>query len=224
MSLDRTKLSKLIELLQRPQERRLRLIEQDAKKSVYKQRHETKSEDRDFYIPFWSDAKQSVIDEDFDLDQATADRIDANPLRRRMYEKLLSGFDAIWTEVSSRLALSAIKRSKTPTIKACESGDAFARVDNVLCVTGGADTVIIYPYFSKDVPLGGRHASLAIAAIQRAIPEPANCNVCFADVVRGRIYFDSDITWTGRELDELDVRYDAVMLEWRNQRRLHSRS
>lgn len=136
MSLDRTKLSKLIELLQRPQDRRLRLIEQDAKKSLYKQRHETKSNERDFYTPFWSDAKQSVVDKYFDLDQATADRIEANPLRRQMYEKLLSGFESIWVRISSRLALSSAKRSKTPAIKVCESGDAFARVDNVLSLIG----------------------------------------------------------------------------------------
>lgn len=224
MAFDRLRLSKLIELLQRPQDRRIRLIEQDARRYVHKQRHGSQSDERDFYIPFWSDAKQSIVDEEFDLHEATSERIEANPLRRKLYNRLLQGFESIWGEVSVRILPSGpIEPGKRISGKPLESGDAVVFFSNVLSVEGKFGTrVMIYPYFSRDIALGKRHAGLAISAIREAMPEPANCNICFADVVRGRAFFDLDYDFDGKEIAELDERYRAVISEWRTQRRLYA--
>lgn len=223
MTMDRLSLARFLELLQLPQPRRLKAIERDARRAVYGERFGKASDGGDFYGPFWSDAKRSAVEREFCLASATSDRIARNKARRRLYPQLLIGFQQGWNSLrSSRIteaALELVSRLSV-TIKGSEAEDHI-HASNVLAVREPIGSLhITYPYFSKDVGLGERHARVGLRVLRQGFATAKPQSVAMLDVLRGNLFVDpgSEIESSARA--ELVDRYDAVMREWRAQKRL----
>jgi hypothetical protein len=224
MAMDRLSLARFLELLQLPQPRRLKLIERDARKALYEERFGKLSDGGDFYGPFWADAKRSAVDRGFCLKSATDERISSNKSRRRLYPHLLEGFETGWTSLKAssfgEAALSLVMRLAV-YVKGSEEEDHI-RATNVLAVTESDRSLhITYPYFSKDVKLGMRHARLGLGVLRQGFATAQPKTVAILDVLHGSIYIDSGEDIGDPEHKELVDRYDAVMREWRAQKRIH---
>jgi hypothetical protein len=225
MALDRLSLSRFLELLQLPHARRLRAIERDARRSVYEEKYGKGSSDGgDFYGPFWADAKRSVVDEVFDLAEATDERIASNKSRRRLYPILRTGFEAGWTTLRDSRPIASTLRlipKLAVTVKGSEAEDHL-RATSVLAVQDPDKILhITYPYFSKDQRLGQRHARLGLSILKQGFAPAKPRTVAILDVLRGKSFVAEDIGSDDSGKDELIDRYDAVMREWRAQKRNH---
>ena len=223
MAIDRLPLNKCLEILQRPRERRLALIERDAKRSVLKKQLGPTDGGRDFYGPFWSDAKQSAVNHDFDLADATAARIGTSKQRRSLYPRLLSGFRSGWTSIRSRTHLvGPLKLVEGVSAKLLERDGGLVRVGNLLVVRDSDGRLCLsYPYFCKDIALGARHARLGLAALQKATSTKWTLDTSIIDVLRGNVFSADGLTFTGDEYEQLGERYGLVLREWKVQRKIH---
>jgi hypothetical protein len=227
MPMDRLSLMRCVELFQFPLERRLRKIKQDARKSLVKELPGDREDGGgDFYSEFWADAKEKVANDDFDLFRSTYERITKNKSKRRLYPILLNGFAKGWDTIRERLEIKgkfSVVRGITTEIEGSSKTDSVVVKNTLTIRTEDKRLHIIYPYFSKDVALGARHAGMAIAAMQEGFEKTAPDNIVIFDVLRGTVFFDKEADLPPGGSSVLIERYDAVMREWRTQRRLLSR-
>jgi hypothetical protein len=223
MTMDRLSLARFLELLQLPHARRLKVIERDARKAVFADRFGKSSDGGDFYGPFWSDAKRSAVEREFSLAAATADRIARNKSRRRLYPQLLRGFEQGWRGLrTSRITAATLElvTRLSVTIKGSEEED-YIHASNVLAVKEPRGVLhIAYPYFSKDVGLGVRHAKVGVRVLRQGFARAKPESVAMLDVLRGNLFVGADGEVDTSARDELVDRYDAVMREWRAQKRI----
>lgn len=226
MSIDRLPLNKLLELLQRSRVHRIAAIERDAKRSVIKEKFGALNGGMDFYDPFWADAKESAVNDNFDLSEATAARIDSNKQRKGLYPRLLSGFRTGWSTVKNHIKLEGpLKLVNGLTGKLFEEEDTLVRVGKLMTIRDSAgQTIISYPYFCKDVALGARHARLGLAALQQAIKPKENSSTIILDVLRGNAFSADGLTFAGTECNQLNERYIQIVHEWKVQRKMHGGS
>jgi hypothetical protein len=226
MAIDRLPLGKLLELIQRPRASRLKIIERDARQSIIKEKLKLNVGGRDFYGDFWADAKLSISKEDFDLNAAIAERIKANRSRRRLYPLLLNGFQRAWSSIRDATTVPVPARlAYGVTAAALKNDDASVSISNLLVIRGGDRfSSVTYPYFSKDFALGTRTARLGLSVLKHSFPDNDNAEFALMDVLRGNVFFASGAEFTGSEDDQLDERYQAILREWRVQRRIHGGS
>lgn len=228
MAMDRLSLSRFLELMQLPHARRLRMIERDARRAVYVEQFGKDADGGggDFYGPFWADAKRSAVDDSFDLASATVERIASNKSRRRLYPVLLNGFESGWAVLrQARISGGVITlvSNLAVTLKGSEGEDRL-RATNALSVQeAGTHLHITYPYFSKDVGLGTRHARLGLAVLKQGFASAKPKTVAILDVLRGNLFVGDEVIEDSSAREQVVERYDAVMREWRAQKRLHSR-
>lgn len=150
----------------------------------------------------------------------------ANRSRRNLYPKLRAGFENSWTYLKETKIIGGpldLIHRLSFRVKASEEEDQL-RVGNLLSVRDPDQrTHIIYPYFSKDTALGLRHARIGVGVLTDGFRSANPHTVAITDVVRGNIFLDSDFDIDGSEKQGLLERYDAVMREWRAQKRLMGR-
>jgi len=225
MAVDRLQLSKLLDIVQRPRKSRIKFIERDAIRSVLKEKLGSPTVGRDFYGDFWADAKLSIVKPDFDLATATADRIKANRSRRNLYPRLLAGFQRGWLTIRDHTQIimpASLRHGVTAKVIKVEDATASVTVSNLLIVRGGGLTSsVTYPYFSKETRLGPRTARLGLALLKKYVPQNDNTEYAIMDVLRGTAFLASDVDFSGAEDDLISERYNAIVNEWRVQRRLH---
>lgn len=224
MPMDKLSLMRCIELFQLPLEHRLRKIKQDARKSLVKELPGDKDEGGgDFYSEFWKDAKEKVANDDFDIVRSTYERISKSKSKRRLYPILLNGFVRGWDSIRERLEIKgriSVIRGITTEIEGSSTTDSVVVKNTLSLRTEDKRLHIIYPYFSKDVALGIRHACMAIAAMQEGFEKKSPDNIVIFDVLRGTVFFDKESDLPPGGAAALIERYDGVMREWRTQRRL----
>lgn len=226
MPMDRLSLMRCIELLQLPLDRRLRKIEQDARKSLVKELFGPEDGGGDFYSEFWADAKQKAANDDFDIHQSTQDRIYKNKSKRRLYPILLRGFLQGWARIREHFGLDAkveIVNGLTAELPSSAGSDRLIVKNNLSIRTNDKKLIVVYPYFSKNVSLGGRHAAMALAAMKAGFEKQKPQNVAIFDVLRGSVFFETEVKLPEDGASILIERYDAVMREWHTQRGLISK-
>jgi hypothetical protein len=226
MPLNRFPLSKCLELAQMPLNRRLKFTKRDARRAIAKERLDLKNGGMDFYDPFWSDAKSSVIDSEFDLDAATSDRISKNRYRRNLYPLLVRGFKTGWERsgFADRLVGSLKKIAGVMAKVKGEVDDDHIYIQNLLVVQDHAKHKhIIYPYFSKETVLGFRHARIGIGVMTNNFQRLEPHTIAIFDVLRGNLITNDEVRLDGGEQEALLDRYSDVMREWRVQKRLCGR-
>jgi hypothetical protein len=226
MPMERLPMNRCLAMIEFPLARRLKVIEREARRAYIKEKLAETEGGRNFYTPFWSDAKRSLIDDQFDLKAATAERIAANRGRRNLYPRMLNGFLRGWTHLCDEKGISGpLKALKIPSVKICgENDNDTIRIDNFISIIDEKDRIhIIYPYLSKDVALGARCARIAIGIMIQEFEKVDAFSISVFDVIRGNLIANDEVMIDGSERDYLVERYGGMMREWRAQKRLLSK-
>lgn len=227
MAMDRLSLCRCLEAMQMPLVRRQKLIERDARRAAIKEKLKLSCTGQDFYGAFWSDAKKSAVNDDFDLRVATIERVARNRSRRNLYPRLLAGFEAGWTRLEELATFVGNLEPVGGIVARLKGRDENDVVDigNLLAVKDRADRLhLVAPYFSKTTPLGQRHARIGIGTMSKEFARLTPSTVAILDVVRGQLFANDEVALDGSEEDVLLDRYDAMMREWRVQKRYYLRS
>lgn len=224
MALDNVALNGVLILLQSPLRDRLRIIRRDARRSVIKEKigDGERDEAMDFYMPFWSDAKEAVF-RDADLSDLVAHRILKSKGRRVLYNQLRRGFEAGWAAIRAELLDGSDIEQIYGVAGAWkeEELDSAVRIGNFLGIKEKSGKILlVYPYFCKDQALGPRASRLAVAAITRGLHPFAAHTIVILDVLRGTIFTSSDLAMSGYEEGEFSEAYGNYLREWRAQKRL----
>lgn len=174
---------------------------------------------RDFYTPFWADAKAHVFGNG-DLGKTTADRIDANAQRENLYPQLRDGFlhwwneKRRWTNLPFRPGRKLKARMKFPNL------DATVKVDNILTVVDGADEEhVVYSYFAPEPALSKEAARLGLWLLMEAFPEIESSEFRILDIIRGNTFSIDRTPLAGDEEIEFQARYARLIRERDNLRK-----
>ena len=216
MGLDRVHLRKLLKLFMMKDSLRSTAIRADARE-VMKRRDEGPTPGGDFHVPFWSDAKAHAAGK-IDLAEATAQQVEKNWRRQKLYPRLRDGFLAWWTE-KRRWINETI--SELP--KATKSSFGFAeiegvvKVENLLSLKIGGDRFrYIYPYFAERPALTPEGARLGLWLMSKALPDHDIADMRILDILRGEAFSVDRYPLTGTEEETFKLRYRQILREWRS--------
>lgn len=218
MSLELIGLGKLLRAMYADRSDRIKLLREDIRSTIKRERGEPKRDGPDFYLAFWADAKNHVRGE-VDLRRSTQARIESNRGRERLYELLTDGFLSWWEE-RRRL------RNEPFTIGAdvirarfnCE-GLGVVKVENTLSITVGDDGHrIVYPYFPERPALSGEAGRLGLWVMIQALTGHDVEGMRILDVIRGRTFSVLDAPLSGDEGRIFRERYEALLHEWQSLR------
>ena len=207
MSISNIKLGKFLVLACLPQNKLISKLKEDI-------RNEAKASDGggDFYIPFWSDAKDHVSGIS-DLHETTNSRIVANHARSNLYPKLRDGFLEWWNEKRrwSNQAFDVIDGS----IKGSHNISALnatIRVGNTLAISvDDSSNRVVYPYFGKDSRLEPEMARVALWVMSSAMQDFPIEDMRILDVFRAASYSVDDVPLNGNEEDILQSRFAHIL-------------
>lgn len=169
----------------------------------------------DFYVPFWSDAKNHTAGVS-DLRVETDNRIEANHSRRRLYPELRDGF-LDWWENRRRWTNQEIGHIPVHVKGRInfEELDATVKVENLLGLQIGPDEErLIYPYFFESPVINGHGARLSLWALSEAIPDHDPDYFRVLDISRGQSVGLGDYPLRGDEREEFELLYARVLREW----------
>lgn len=91
MSYTNVGLSRLLKVFYADDRQRISLLRDDIRSEIRSQEIQNSTEARDFYIPFWADARRHISGQS-DLSEATRSRISSHQGRARLYPLLERGF------------------------------------------------------------------------------------------------------------------------------------
>jgi len=218
MSLENVQLRKLLRIFYLEPVRRISALRADIREDIARESGEFGG-GGDFYVPFWSDAKNHVFEKE-DLRKAVAERIAANPGRARLYPLLKDGF-LLWWDERRRWTNRPFRQSDwvKGALKIDDLG-AIIRIDNVLSArdSRGGDH-FIYPYFSPEPVLREEGARLGLWVISQAIPSLALDDVRILDVIRGQTFSIDRNPLQGNEERVFLEKYDEILAQRRVLRR-----
>jgi hypothetical protein len=218
MSFELIGLGKLLRAMYADRSDRTRLLREDIRNTLRRERGDPQGDGGDFYVPFWADAKRHVRGLS-DLRESTEQRIESNRGRRRLYELLEAGFLSWWEE-RRRL------RNEPFTIGAevvrarfnCE-GLGVVKVENTLSITVGDDGHrIVYPYFPERPVLSEEAARLGLWIMSQALVPQDVEGMRMLDVIRGRTFSVLDTPLTGDEERIFRERYERLLQDWQRLR------
>lgn len=215
MGLDRIHLRKLLKLFMMKDNLRSTAIRADAR-DVMKRRDEGPSPGGDFHVPFWSDAKAHAAGRS-DLSEATAEQVEKNWRRKKLYPRLKDGFLSWWNE--KRRWINETISELPKTIK---SSFGFAeiegtvKVENLLSLQVGDDKFrYVYPYFAEKPALTPEGARLGLWLMSKALPDHDIADMRILDVLRGEAFSVDKFPLTGGEEEAFKLRYRRILREWR---------
>lgn len=173
----------------------------------------------DFYGPFWRDAKDHVFGS-ADLREETRKRIEGNPNRRVLYERLQNGFLLWWNERRRWTNQPFVPAAGIKTVVRLPGVDASIKFANILSVRdGNGEDHFVYPYWFPEPPLSDQAARLAIWALSHAFPNVADGELRVLDVIRGQTFSLDRNPLTGDESSVFAKRFEAAQTEWQQLRR-----
>lgn len=169
---------------------------------------------RDFYVPFWSDAKQHVRGFS-DLRTETAGRVEASAQRRRLYPMLSEGFLRWWEERRRRRNEPFTLLERPVRGRAVIEGLGVIKVENNLSFQIGDDGLrIVYPYFCDEPELTVDAARMGLWLMSQALPDFRVEDMRILDVVRGISFSIEEAPLTGAEEAELRAHYRLLLTRW----------
>lgn len=176
---------------------------------------------RDFYSPFWADAK-SHVRRLSDLRTETERRVAASMQRRRLYPMLAEGF-LTWWEERRRRQNEPFTVLEAPVRGRCTlNGLGVVKVENNLSFQIGDDGLrIVYPYFSDDPEITENSARWALWLMSQALPAYNIKDMRVLDVIRGRSFSIEECPQTGAEEAELRSEYRRLLDRWAELRLLY---
>lgn len=213
MSVRSISLRKLIKILFSPANRRVSEIRKDIRQEI-KRNQDAAGDARDFYAPFWSDAKNHVFGLS-DLHVSVADRITSNDKRRNIYPRLRDGFllwwdeRRRWTNEPFRPAQQMRARFPFPGI------DAVVKIDSILSVKDARNADrYIYPYFAPEPELTEEAARLSLWLLSQALPNVPIAELRVLDVIRGQTFSIDRLSLRGDEEQVFRQKYESLIGEW----------
>lgn len=174
---------------------------------------------RDFYIPFWSDARIHVIGAAHLID-LTKIRVEGSKQRQNLYPQLCQGF-LKWFDGVKRGTNETVgwKEVKFHNHLDFDDLDLEVKVDNLLALQIGTERYrIIYPYFAKKPELSEKWARIALWAMTKAFPSEHVSEMEIVDVLRGRGFKGAQLSLRGDEAFLFQERYKAIRKIWKELR------
>lgn len=216
MSIERINLRKLLQFFYADPRLRRSLILADIRNERYRAEG-SGGNGGDFYGPFWADVKEHAAGRS-NLVETTADRIEANPARERLYPLLRDAFLEMWNET--------IRWRNEPfefvpeSVKAqliFEELNAVVKIENTASVQiWDGSHRIIYPYFSEEPMLPPEGVRLGFWALSEALPDFPLSDFRIVDFLRRAYFRPSDIEMRGNERELFARHYRALIAEWRS--------
>lgn len=213
MALERISLRELLKILFLDANKQRSAIRRDIWEDRAKAAKTTEEESsaRDFYGPFWADAKKHVFGGG-DLRAMVDQRIVANIRRKNLYEKLRDGFllwwneRRRWTNRPFTLGQSIKGRFEFTGLS------AVVGVDSILSVKNGRNIErIVYPYFALEPELTEKAARLGLWLLTAALPSVSQDAIRILDVIRGRTFSLDRTPLKGDEEQDFRRQYRALL-------------
>lgn len=215
MSIRSIHLGKLLRLFYCSPRDRNRLLREDIRGHLRREAGIAPKGGGDFYVPFWSDAKEHVLGSS-DLSASVIARIAANRGRKRLYPAFEEGFLGWWNG-TRRWRNEPIRPIDSPA-KArlpIKGSDGVVKVENVLALDSGPDFKrLIYPYLVEDPALTDEGARIALWVLQTALPHYELNDMRILDVLRSHSVGTLDLPLQGNEEALLVDRYTFIRGEW----------
>lgn len=221
MSLQRISLRKLLRLFYAPNAKRIEILRVDIRTEIARDLEEDDDGGGgDFYVPFWSDAKDHAAGAS-DLRLTTAARIEVNSRRGNLYPRLLDGFLRWWNDTRRRINEPfQLIRDSISALFPVDELDAIVKVENVLALRVGDNSDrVIYPYFSVETPLTEEGARIGLWLLGQSLRRFNLSEIQILDVFRGRSFSNRDLPFRGDERRVFLTRYRALIAEWERLRR-----
>lgn len=211
MSLKKIHLRKLLKAFGLPENKLTSLLREDIRREIAKENGELEG-GGDFHGPFWSDAKNSVIN-GTDLEQRTQNRVEANPRRKRLYPALLSGF-MNWLNRFNNKEVEFHPTAINSRLVNKETGSTV-KVENLLGFSLG-DNVnrLIYPYFAETPALTEENARMGLWLISEAFPNQRIEDFRILDVLRGKTFSTREYPFNGSEKRDFTFHLGRIIKKW----------
>lgn len=159
------------------------------------------NEGRDFYMPFWRDAKLHAIGE-VDLNIETTLRIEENRRRRNLYPRLKDGYLLWWNE-KRRWSNQNCRLLKSKSLSGIYTTDELSvqvKVQNLMSLgIGEDDSRLIYPYFSHKPALDPQNARIGLWLLSQTLSQQQVSNIRILDVIRGKSFSTENHSLQGDE-------------------------
>jgi hypothetical protein len=213
MSVRSISLRKLIIILFLPANGRVSAIRKDITQEI-KKNQDSDAGGRDFYTPFWSDAKNHVFGIS-DLHASVAGRIASNDKRRNLYPRLRDGF-LLWWDQRRRWTNEPFRKAQPQRARFPFPGiDAVVKIDSILSVKDARNADrYIYPYFAPEPELTEEAARLSLWLLSQALPNVPIGELRVLDVIRGQTFSIDRHPLRGDEEQVFRRRYEALIGEW----------
>lgn len=214
MSLQSIGLSKLLNMMYADRSQRRSMLREDIRSVMKKEAGEGSGGGGDFYLPFWSDVKSHVAGT-ADLRVATAERIEANSRRQRLYPELRDGF-LMWWEQKRRFRNEPFRVIEDRVKARLDiSGLGAVKIENTFAIVVGDDGPrILYPYFYEAPSLSAEAARLGLWAMSSCIKDYAPADLRLLDIIAGRSFSITDTPLQGTEEGLFVENYRQLVAEW----------
>lgn len=218
MSIKKIHLRKLLQLLYADNRLRRKLLLEDI-------RNDGKSAGagdgaRDFYGPFWADAKAHAAGT-ADITAQTEMRIQSNKERARLYPILRDSF--LWMLNEKMRWRNEPFLFMPESVKAqlpIEELGAIIKIENTAAVeTWDGSHRVIYPYFSEVPELPEEGARLGLWALSAALKNYRPEEFRIVDFHRRAYLSPEDVGLTGTEREKVVVKYGQLLADWQKLRK-----
>lgn len=220
MSLEIVHLRNLMRLILADRRLETRLLRANIRAELDRQEQQEgdENEGRDFYVPFWADAKAHVRGVS-NLRTETARRVAASRQRRRLYPLLTDGFLTWWEDRRRRRNEPFTLLDRQVRGRCLLEGLGTVKVENNLAFQIGDDGLrIVYPYFFDEPELNADTARVGLWLMSQALPNFAVADMRILDVARGTSYSVEDFPLNGGEEADLRAEYQRLIDRWRELR------
>ncbi|MDB5739560.1 MAG: hypothetical protein JWP16_600 [Alphaproteobacteria bacterium] len=213
MSLQKVHLRKLLQLFDASEAKRKALLRADIRAEIRSEEGGSGS-GNDFYVPFWSDAKNHVTGQ-LDLTKQTEIRIVSNDSRKRLYPDLRDGFLSWWNDERRRInePFGTVPENISTQFPVPELG-TVVKVENVLAfLVDGHSHRIVYPYFSEVPKLTAESARLGLWLLSEALNAYVDKDLRILDVIRSDHFSLRDFPLQGNEKVQFLGKYKNLLAE-----------
>lgn len=199
MSIEKIGLYKLLKILSAKEALQISLVRSDLREERDKLLGNP-SDPRDFYSPFWADAKAHVAGK-CDLRIATQARIEDSDRRANLYPRLRDGF-LEWLELERRSTNYDLVPAEQNFHTRFEFPDLhlLLKIDNVMGVKRyPSDIRLVYPYFCKEHALPQKWGRVGLWLMSKGFSQFDISEMEILDVMRGRSFSGKIIALQGDE-------------------------
>jgi len=217
MSLEDIHLRKILKIMYLEGAPRITALRTDIRETIARARGEGEG-GGDFYGPFWRDAKDHVFDT-ADLTDRTRTRIESNPGRADLYNRLRDGFLLWWSQRRRWTNQPFVPAAGLKNTVQLSGIDALVKIANILSVRDAQNKDhFVYPYWFPEPAITDEMARLGLWALCQAFPNVDPKELRILDVIRGQTFALDRNPLQGNEAAVFKRRFDAAVLQWRTLR------